>query len=335
MSFEDFKNIWVFIETENGEAKNVGLELLNKGKTLAKVNNEKIIAVLIGKNLDAAVKSVTAYGADEVILVEGEEYKNYNTDGYTNVMMKLVEKHKPSAILIGATINGRDLGPRLSCRLATGLTADCTALDVDEDRVIAWTRPAFGGNLMATILCSHTRPQIGTVRPGVFKKAEPDYSRQANIIKEEISTPQEDIRTKLIDFIKAEGEKGVNLEEAEIIVSGGRGLKKPENFSIIEELANVLGASVGASRAAVDAGWISADHQVGQTGKTVAPKIYIACGISGAIQHLAGMSSSDVIVAINKDPEAPIFNVADYAVVGDLFEVVPQLTEEIKKIKES
>lgn len=336
MNIEECKNVWVFIETEHSKVKSVSLELLNQGKVLAEANNEKIIGIVIGKDLDAAVKQVIAHGADEVILVEGEEYKNYNTDGYTNVMVKLVQKHKPSVILIGATINGRDLGPRVACRLKTGLVADCTGLEVDEDtRAIAWTRPAFGGNLMATIMCADTRPQIGTVRPGVFKKAQPDATKIVNIVREEIRTPAEDIRTKLVNFIKIEGEQGVKLEEAEIIVSGGRGLGKPENFSIVKKLADVLGASVGASRAAVDAGWISPLRQVGQTGKTVGPKIYFACGISGAVQHLAGMSSSDVIVAINKDPEAPIFGVADYGIVGDLFEVIPVLTEEIRKIKAS
>lgn len=334
MNIKDYKNVWVFIETARDEVKRVGLELLNQGRILADANGEKLIAVVIGRHLDAAAQSVIAHGADEVIVVEGEEYADYNTDGFTNVMVKLVEKYKPSVILIGATNNGRDLGPRVSCRLATGLTADCTGLEINEEtRDVAWTRPAFGGNLMATILCSATRPQIGTVRPGVFKKAQPDFARTANIIREEIKTPAEEIRTKLVGFIKAEGDVVVNLEEAEIIVSGGRGLGKPENFACIRELAAVLEATVGASRAAVDAGWISPLHQVGQTGKTVGPKIYIACGISGAIQHLAGMSSSDIIVAINKDPDAPIFGVADYGIVGDLFEVVPVLIEEIKKIK--
>lgn len=336
MNIEEYKNVWVFIETEHGKVKNVGLELLNQGKILADANNEKIIGVVIGKDMNDVVKTVISYGADEVILVEGEEYKDYTTDGYSNVMTKLVKKYKPSVILIGATINGRDLGPRVACRLQTGLTADCTGLDIDEvSRSIAWTRPAFGGNLMATILCSDTRPQIGTVRPGVFKKINPDDAKTANVIREEIRTPAEEIRTKLIDFIKIAGEEGVKLEEAEIIVSGGRGLGKPENFSIIKELAEVLGAAVGSSRAAVDAGWISPLQQVGQTGKTVGPKIYIACGISGAVQHLAGMSSSDMIIAINKDPDAAIFNIADYAIVGDLFEVVPALTEEIRKYKNS
>lgn len=336
MDIKDYKNVWVFIETARGEARNVGLELLNQGRILAEANNEKLIAVIIGKDLDAAAKTVIAYGADEVILVGGEEYKDYNTDGYANAMVKLSEKYKPSVILIGGTIQGRDLAPRVSCRLKTGCTADCTDLGVNaETGDIEWTRPAFGGNIMATVVCSNTRPQIGTVRPGVFKKAQPDDTKTANVIKEEIRTPAEEIRTKLVDFIKSAEEAGVKLEEAEIVVSGGRGLGKPENFAIIKELADVLGGAVGASRAAVDAGWISPLRQVGQTGKTVGPKIYIACGISGAVQHLAGMSSSKIIVAINKDPDAPIFDVADFGVVGDLFEVIPVLVQEFKKIKAS
>ncbi|MCM0759850.1 electron transfer flavoprotein subunit alpha/FixB family protein [Sporomusa sphaeroides DSM 2875] len=336
MNIADYKHVWVFIEQAHGEAKNVGLELLNQGRILAEAHNEKLIGVVIGQDVAAAVKSAIAYGADEVILVEGEEYKDYNTDGYTNVMVKLIEKYKPSVLLIGASNNGRDLGPRLAGRLATGLTADCTGLGINEETGdVAWTRPAFGGNLMATILCSHTRPQIGTVRPGVFKKACPDLARNAPVIREEIRTPAAEIRTKVIGFIKTMGEAAVNLEEAEIIVSGGRGMANPENFALLKDLADLLGGAVGASRAAVDAGWMPPLQQVGQTGKTVGPRIYIACGISGAIQHLAGMSSSDIIVAINKDPDAPIFDIADYGVVGDLFEVIPVLIEEIRKLKAS
>jgi len=332
--FADYKNLWVYIETADGKAKSVGLELLNPGKRLAGIKGYKVTAVVIGKNAAEIAKTAIAYGADDAIVVDAPEYDYYNTDGYTNVMYKLVEEYKPDIILIGATNNGRDVGPRLSCRLATGLTADCTALDIDEESGnVAWTRPAFGGNLMATILCPNTRPQIGTVRPGVFKKAEPDFNRTGEIVVKEIATPAEQIRTKLLEVIKEAAGELVNLEEAEIIVSGGRGLGAPKNFSYVRDLAAVLGATVGSSRAAVDAGWIAHAHQVGQTGKTVQPKIYIACGISGAIQHLAGMSSSETIIAINKDPDAPIFSVADFGIVGDLFEVLPVLTEEIKKLK--
>lgn len=331
----DYKNIWVFIETANGEAKNVGLELLNEGKRLAQAKQEKAVAVVIGNNNDAAVKAAVAYGADQVISVEGEEYQDFNTDGYANVMVQLVEKYLPSTILVGATNNGRDVASRTATRLRTGLTADCTGLDINDDGLVAWTRPAFGGNLMATILCPQSKPEMGTVRPGVFKKAEPDASRTAEVIKEEIRTPAEMIRTKIVNIIKAVGSSGVKLEEAEVIVSGGRGLEKPENFALLQELADVFGGTVGASRAAVDAGWIPVQKQVGQTGKTVGPKIYIAAGISGAVQHLVGMSSSETIIAINKDPDAPIFDIADYGLVGDLFEIIPVLTEEFKKIKAS
>lgn len=328
------KNIWVFIETDEGKAKSVGLELLNPGRMLADKSGEKLVAVVLGKDNEEAVSQVQQFGPDEIISVEGAEYEKYSFDAYTYAMTSLVEKYSPSAILIGATNNGRDFGPRLSCRLKTGLTADCTSLDYDEEsKNVAWTRPAFGGNLMAVIMCPNTRPQIGTVRPGVFKKIPVNGGSKAAIIKEAIAVPADKIRTRLIESIREAAAGVLNLEDAEIIVSGGRGMGGPENFKILEELAKVLKGAVGASRAAVDAGWIGHAHQVGQTGKTVGPKLYIACGISGAIQHLAGMSGSDCIVAINKDPEAPIFKAADYGIVGNLFEVVPALTEEIKKLK--
>lgn len=328
------KDLWVFIETnEDGSAKNVGIELLTPGKTMAGKQGGDLVAVVIGNNVDAAVQTSSEHGADKVVVVEGAEYQHYTTDAYVIALTTLIEKYGPTSMLIGATNNGRDLGPRLACRLKTGLTADCTALDVDEESGnVTWTRPAFGGNLMATIICPNHRPQLGTVRPGVFKKSDV-VEGKAEIIKEAISVSAEQIRTQVIEILKDMGEEQVNLEEAEIIVSGGRGVGGPEGFEPIKALANVLGATVGASRAAVDSGWIPHSHQVGQTGKTVAPKLYIACGISGAIQHLAGMSGSDCIVAINKDPDASIFNVADYGIVGDLFEVLPVLTEEIKKAR--
>lgn len=326
------KDLWVFVETnEDGSAKNVGIELLTPGKMMAAKQGGALVAVVIGHNTDAAVTAVNEHGADKVIVVDGPEYEHYTTDAYTIAICTLVETYGPTSMLIGATNNGRDLGPRVSCRLKTGLTADCTALDIDEESGnVAWTRPAFGGNLMATILCPDHRPQIGTVRPGVFKKSEATTG-SAKIIKEDISVPAENIRTQVLEVIREIEAEKVDLEGAEIIVSGGRGVGGPEGFEPIRALAKELGATVGASRAAVDSGWIPHAHQVGQTGKTVGPKLYIACGISGAIQHLAGMSGSDVIVAINKDPDAPIFGVADYGVVGDLFEVLPVLTEEIKK----
>ena len=328
------KDLWVFVETnEDGTAKNVGIELLTPGKDMAAKQGGALVAVVIGNNVDEAVKAASEHGADKVIVVEGPEYAHYTTDAYAIALVALVEKYGPTSMLIGATNNGRDLGPRVSCRLHTGLTADCTALDVDEESGnVAWTRPAFGGNLMATILCPDHRPQIGTVRPGVFKKSDAGEAK-AEIIKEDIHVDAKDIRTQVLELIKEAGGESVDLEGAEIIVSGGRGVGGPEGFEPVKALADALGATVGASRAAVDAGWIAHAHQVGQTGKTVGPKLYIACGISGAIQHVAGMSGSDCIVAINKDPEAPIFDIADYGVVGNLFEVLPVLTEEIKKAR--
>ena len=325
-------DLWVFIETnEDGTAKNVGIELLTPGRMLAEKQDGNLVAVVIGSHADAAVGEAEAHGADKIILVEGEEYAVYSTDAYVIAMNALVEKYGPTSILIGASNNGRDLAPRLSCRLKTGLTADCTALDIDDETGnVAWTRPAFGGNLMATIMCPDNRPQIGTVRPGVFKKCV-RMERHAEIIHETISVDAEKIRTQVLEFITDIADGNVELEGAEIIVSGGRGVGGPEGFDIIRQLADALGGTVGASRAAVDAGWISHAHQVGQTGKTVGPRLYIACGISGAIQHLAGMSGSDVVVAVNKDSRAPIFDVADYGVVGNLFEVLPILIKELKK----
>jgi electron transfer flavoprotein alpha subunit len=328
------KDLWVFVETnEDGTAKNVGIELLTPGKMMAGKQGGALVAVVIGNNVDAAAKAAAEHGADKVIVVDGPEYAHYTTDAYAIALCALVEKYGPTSMLIGATNNGRDLGPRVSCRLHTGLTADCTALDIDEESGnVAWTRPAFGGNLMATILCPDNRPQIGTVRPGVFKKADA-VEAKAEIVKEDIHVDAADIRTQVLELIKEADGENVDLEGAEIIVSGGRGVGGPEGFEPVKALADALGATVGASRAAVDAGWIAHAHQVGQTGKTVGPKLYIACGISGAIQHVAGMSGSDCIVAINKDPEAPIFDIADYGVVGNLFEVLPVLTEEIKKAR--
>ena len=328
------KDLWVFVETnDDGTAKNVGLELLAPGKMLAGKQGGSVVAVVIGNNVTPAVEAAAACGAEKVIVVEGEEYAHYSTDAYTIAICTLVEKYGPTSMMIGATNNGRDLGPRVSCRLNTGLTADCTALDIDEESGnVAWTRPAFGGNLMATIMCPNHRPQIGTVRPGVFKKNVVE-GNAAEIIREDLHVPADQIRTQVLEVIKEMNGENVDLEGAEIIVSGGRGVGGPEGFEVIRALAKELGATVGASRAAVDSGWIAHAHQVGQTGKTVGPKLYIACGISGAIQHVAGMSGSDVIVAINKDPDAPIFDIADYGVVGNLFEVLPVLIGEIKKAR--
>lgn len=329
------KNIWVLVEVdEEGKARNVGLELLSPAKKMADEVNEEVVALVIGAPTADAVEEVKKHGVSKVINVTGDVYKEYNTEVYANAICTLVGKYEPNVILIGATNQGRDLGPRVSSRLKTGLTADCTQLDIDaEKNEVIWTRPAFGGNLIANIICPNTRPQIGTVRPGVFKKVEVEAKDDIEVINETIDFPEEKIRTKVIKYIESEDEGEVDLEGAEVIVSGGRGLKDGKNFELIEDLANALDGTVGASRAAVEAEWIAHNHQVGQSGKTVGPKVYIAAGISGAIQHTAGMSSSDTIIAINSDPDAEIFKVADYGIVGDLFEVLPQLTEAIKAKK--
>lgn len=328
------KDLWVFVETkEDGSAKNVGIELLRPSRELANQQGGRLVAVVVGSACDAAVEEASKAGADQVIVVDGPEYASYTTDAYVMALDHLINEYGPTTMLIGATPNGRDMGPRLSSRLKTGLTADCTALSIDEETgCVAWTRPAFGGNLMATILCTDHRPQLGTVRPGVFKKPEMGEAK-AEVTRVDYHVPAEAVRTEVLEVIREAAGELVDLEGADIIVSGGRGVGSAEGFDVIRELADALGATVGASRAAVDEGWISHSHQVGQTGKTVGPKLYIACGISGAIQHLAGMSSSDVIVAINKDADAPIFGVADYGIVGNLFDVVPALTAEIKKMK--
>lgn len=329
------RDLWVFIETnEDGSAKNVGLELLNPGKELATKQGGKLVGVVIGYKAESAVKAAQEHGAEEVILIDREEYRQYTTDAYTMALTYLVEKYSPTTILAGATSTGRDLGPRLACRLKTGLTANCTSLDIDEESGnMAWTRPAFGVNLMTTILCPDHRPQIGTVRPGVFKKATVKENK-SRVINEEYHVPPEKIRTEILDIVKETAKEIIDLEDAEIVVAGGRGVGGAEGFTPLRELAQALGGVVGATRAAVDSGWITQNHLVGQTGKTVGPKLYIACGISGAIQHLVGMSGSDVVVAINKDPDAPIFDMAKYCVVGNLSEVVPALTAEINKLKD-
>ena len=325
-----YKDVWVFGEQKNGEAANVALELLGEGRKLADQLKVKLAAVLMGDNVEAAAKKLISYGADEVYLVDAPSLKNFNDEAYADIFVQLIGRYRPEIVLMGATTYGRSLAPRVASRLNTGLTADCTKLEIDpEKRIILQTRPAFGGNLMATIICPNHRPQMSTVRPKVMKALEQDLSRNGEIIRPDVIVP-EDVKVKVTDIVTTLSEK-VNLTEADIIVSGGRGLGDPKNFALIEELAGVLGGAVGASRATVDAGWIEYSHQVGQTGKTVGPKVYFACGISGAVQHLAGMSSSDTIIAINKNPEAPIFKVATFGIVGDVLEVLPALIAEFKK----
>jgi len=327
---EGYRGVWVYAEQRDGVIQDVVYELLSKGRELADKLQGRLEAVLLGSDITSKAQDLVAWGADKVYVVDDPGLAEYNTDLYTDAFVELARKYRPEIVLAGATSIGRAFIPRVAVRLHTGLTADCTGLEIDDEkRILLQTRPAFGGNIMATIICPDHRPQMATVRHKVMRKAEPDAARRGEIVVEQVNLREP--RTTIIEVHHEMGQQ-VNLTEADIIVSGGRGLGKPENFALIRELAQELGAAVGASRAAVDAGWIPAYHQVGQTGKTVCPKLYIACGISGAIQHLAGMSSSDTIVAINKDPDAPIFDIADYGIVGDLFEVIPAM---IKVLRES
>jgi electron transfer flavoprotein alpha subunit len=323
------RGIWVFAEQWHGGIKSVTYELLAKGRALADILQTDLSAVCLGHNV-ADVPRLIAAGADKVFLVDSPELADNQEDLLTYKLVELIKEYQPEIVLAGATALGRAFIPRVAAILSTGLTADCTGLDIDrEKRLLLQTRPTFGGNIMATIICPNKRPQMATVRPRVFKKSPPDDKRQGQIIKVDFKREGVTSKTKLLSFIDDITEK-VKLEDADTIVSGGRGLGKAENFKLLAELAETLGAALGASRAAVDEGWIPYAHQVGQTGKTVCPKLYIACGISGAVQHLAGMQTSEVIVAINDDPNAPIFQVAHYGIVGDLFQVVPLM---IKKIK--
>jgi electron transfer flavoprotein alpha subunit len=333
MNKVDYKGVWVFAEQRAGVLQKVSLELIGKGRDLAEKLGTEVTAVLLGHNVEALGKDLLSYGADRVIVAEHELLKNYTTDGYTKVMCDLIKEKKPEVLLIGATFVGRDLGPRAAARLNTGLTADCTGLDIEESSSnLMMTRPAFGGNLMATIECAEHRPQMATVRPGVFERLPKDENRNGEIELVTVDLKAEDIKTIVEEFVKT-AKDVMDISEAEIIVSGGRGVGNKENFELLKELADALGGTIGASRAAVDNGWMDKPYQVGQTGKTVRPKVYIACGISGAIQHLAGMQDSDYIVAINKDSEAPIMKAADLAIVGDFTKIVPELIAQVREMK--
>ncbi len=327
---KDYKGVWVFIEQKNGRVQSVSYELLGKAQELAGKLNCQVSGILIGDKLEDQLDELIFCGADNIYLVESPELANFQDEPYTNILVQLVKKYKPEILLCGATNIGRSLISRVAINIKAGLTADCTGLDIDPDKkILLQTRPAFGGNIMATIISPNYRPQMATVRHKVFAPLPADKKRKGKIIKETFDNALYASRTKLLDIVE-EIESTVNLSEADIIVSGGRGMGGSENFKLLEELAHVLGAAVGSSRAAVDSGWMPYSHQVGQTGRTVAPKIYIACGISGQIQHLVGMQSSKIIIAINKDPEAPIFKVATYGIAGDLFQVVPALTQAFK-----
>lgn len=333
MNKADFNGVWVFAEQREGQLQKVSLELLGEGRKIADKLGSKLTALLIGSKVQNLVEDLSRHGADEVLVVDAPELEHYTTDGYTKAICELANAKKPNIILIGATFIGRDLGPRVAARLETGLTADCTSLDVDvESGDLLATRPAFGGNLMATIVCPDHRPQMATVRPGVFEKL-PLGENDATVENVEIKFNSNDIRTKIVEIIK-EHKDIVDISEANVLVAGGRGIGSEENFKMLKELAEVMNGSIAASRAAVEKGWVDKDYQVGQTGKTVRPNIYVACGISGAIQHAAGMQDSDMIIAINKDANAPIMKIADYAIVGDVNKVVPEFIAQLKAMKE-
>ncbi|STB44678.1 electron transfer flavoprotein subunit alpha/FixB family protein [Clostridium perfringens] len=333
MNKADFNGVWVFAEQREGQLQKVSLELLGEGRKIVDKLGSKLTALLIGNKVQNLVEDLSRHGADEVLVVDAPELEHYTTDGYTKAICELANAKKPNIIFIGATFIGRDLGPRVAARLETGLTADCTSLDVDvESGDLLATRPAFGGNLMATIVCPDHRPQMATVRPGVFEKL-PLGENDATVENVEIKFNSNDIRTKIVEIIK-EHKDIVDISEANVLVAGGRGIGSEENFKMLKELAEVMNGSIAASRAAVEKGWVDKDYQVGQTGKTVRPNIYVACGISGAIQHAAGMQDSDMIIAINKDANAPIMKIADYAIVGDVNKVVPEFIAQLKTMKE-
>lgn len=334
MNISDYKGVWVFAEQRDGELQKVALELLGKGREIADKLGAPLTALLLGhKNIDEMTDKLGAYGADRVLVCDHELLTHYTTDGYTKVIAEVANIEKPEIIFIGASFIGRDLGPRVAARLETGLTADCTGLDVDTENNnnLLMTRPAFGGNLMATIVCGEHRPQMSTVRPGVFEKLPLDEAREFKVERFEVKLDSEDIRTEVIEVVKSMKET-VDITEANIIISGGRGVGCKENFAILKEAADALGGTVSGSRVAVDSGWIEKAMQVGQTGKTVRPTIYIACGISGAIQHLAGMQDSDFIIAINKDADCPIMKVADVALVGDYAKILPEIVAQYNEM---
>ena len=357
-NMKDFKGVWVFCEQRQGELQSTVLELVSEGRKLADDLGVELAGLLVGDQVEGLAKEIGAYGADKVILVDDPALKDYTTDAYADVICKAVMEKKPEIVLIGATNIGRDLGPRCAARLHTGLTADCTHLDVDtakyadflreastlnvdqmvetgrikmDDRNLKMTRPAFGGHLMATIICPRFRPQMSTVRPGVLKKGEYNEAKANAVVVEKYNVELDPIKTQVVEIVK-EAKQLVDLIGADVVVSVGRGISKDveKGIKLAEELAEVQGGVVGGSRVAIDSGWLTADHQVGQTGKTVHPKLYIALGISGAIQHKAGMQDSENIIAVNKSESAPIFDVADWGICGDLFKVVPMMIETIK-----
>ncbi len=330
---KEYKGVWVFIEHTEGKPAEVSWELLGVGADLAKTRGVELCSVCIGDKVEHLCQEAFAYGTGKVYLIDDPVFHYYRTESYYRAFCHLVEKYKPEIVLIGATGLGRDLAGAIATRLRTGLTADCTGLAIDDGGFLLQTRPAFGGNIMATILTEYTRPQMSTVRPHVMPLPEKDASRTGEIIRETVPIKEEDIAAKVLEVIEDTKLDSVDVAAADIIVSGGRGMCNTENYSLLQELADELGGVVACSRAAVEAGWMPLERQVGQTGKTVRPKIYIACGISGAIQHLVGMQDSDIIIAINRDKQAPIFEVATFGIVGDLFQVVPAIINYVRELK--
>ena len=330
MDKAQYKNVYVFVEQREGVIQNVGLELLGKARELADALNEKVYAMLLGHDLTTQAQECIAYGADTVLRVDAPELATYVTEPYAQAIYQIIRDNKPSIVLIGATTIGRDLGPRLSARVETGLTADCTGLEISEERDLLMTRPAFRGNLMATIICKEHRPQMSTVRPGVMRMGQRDENRKGTIEDVKINFDKSKFRVRVLETVK-QTKNLVDITEAHVLISGGRGVGNAEGFDMLRAMANTIGAEVSASRAMVDAGVLGHERQVGQTGKTVRPDLYFAMGISGAIQHLAGMEESEYIIAINKDKFAPIFNVADLGIVGDVRKIVPLLTEKLKR----
>ena len=329
-----YRDVWIFAEQVQGRLRPVSLELLGIGKTLAAGLGQRLCAVLLGNAVKDMVKTLTSHGAELVYVMEDPLLDSYATDVFRPAISSLITKHRPNIFLFGATHVGRDLAPSIAANLGLGLTADCTGLSIDEEGLLLQTRPAFGGNLMADIICPDTRPQMATVRPNVMKRPEPHHSGDCKIVQEEFTIEPGTIRTEILEFISGAVEGETSVEEADIVVSGGRGVKSEEGFALIRELANCLGGTFGCSRPLVEMGWLPKSRQVGQSGKTVSPKLYVACGISGAVQHQVGIKSSDIIIAINKDPEAPIFDIADVGVVGDFFQVIPELIRMLNENKE-
>lgn len=331
---DEYRGVWVFIEQNDGKIEGVSLELLGAGRKLADKLDVPLSGVLLGYEIKSLCQEVIAYGADQVYVIDHEVMKDYRTESYMKAVINLAEKYKPEIFLYGATSNGKDLASAVATDLSTGLTADTTMLDVEVDkRLLEASRPAFGGNIMATILCKKHRPQMATVRPKVMKALEPDPDRQGEVIEEAITLSEDDMRTKVIKIVK-DVTKKVNLADAHVVVAGGKGMGDFQNFQLIHDLADSIGATVGGTRDVVEAGWLPHEQQVGQTGETITPKVYFAIGISGAIQHVVGMKNSEFIIAINKDPDAPIFDVATYGIVGDALEIVPKLIKELKEARE-